>query len=234
MIKRRLGWAVLSLLICSSVTAFAAEPASSSPENYQLRKEFIESRLEGSQQHALYWQNGWSTFYALSAVAQTALWIDADNHDDRINYSIGALKSVGGLADLLLRPHPGRYGAGPLLDLPEGTPEQRQARLERSEMLLMDSATRADSRRTWQPHLKVAGVNLIAGALIAAFGDTGDALTSTALGIAIGEANIWTQPVRPEEDWREYQEIFPASGAMKTSGWHLAPITGGLALQKDF
>lgn len=234
MSSRHLVWAVLLLLTFISATAFATEPVEANQKNYELRTEFIESRLEEDRRHAEYWQYGWSTFYAVSAVAQTALWIDADNNDDRVNYSIGAVKSVGGLVDILLRPHPGRHGATPLLDLPQETAEQKHARLERSETLLRASAERAASRYTWKPHIKIVGVNLIAGALIAAFGDEGDALTSTAIGIAIGEANIWTQPTRTETDWREYQQQFPTTGATQTSGWHLVPIKRGLALQTHF
>jgi hypothetical protein len=229
MIIRILACAVLLLSAYNSTLALAAESANL--QGYELRMEFIENRLEESRQHASYWQNGWSSFYAVSALAQTALWIDADDSDDSINYGIGALKSVGGLADILLRPHPGRQGAEALLDLPQNTEVQQREKLERSESLLMISAERAASRHSWQPHIKVIGVNAIAGALIAAFGDGGDALASSAIGIAIGEANIWTQPTRPEDDWRDYQQEF---GQIKQSGWQLVPIAGGVALQARF
>ena len=234
MISIRLGWLVLFSVTCSSLPVFAADPASVNLENYELRMDFIESRLAENRQYASYWQNGWSTFYAASAVAQTALWINADNHDERVNYGIGTAKAVGGLADMLMRPHPGRHGVAPFLDSPQATPEQKRAKLEQGETTLMNSADRSASRRSWQPHLKVVGVNLIAGALIAAFGDTGDALTSTAIGVAIGEANIWTLPTKPEADWNEYQQKFPESGSMKKSDWRIVPITGGLALQMNF
>ena len=232
MIMRILVCAILILAAFSSSKTLAAEPANLG--GYELRMDFIESSLDKNRQHASYWQNGWASFYAVSAVAQTALWIDADNSDDSINYSIGVLKSVGGLADMLLRPHPGRHGATPLLDLPQNSAEQKREKLEFSEALLRDSAQRAASRHSWQPHAKVVGVNLIAGALIAAFGDGGDALASSAIGIAIGEANIWTQPTRPETDWRDYQQEFPATGQLKNPAWQLVPIAGGLALQGRF
>jgi hypothetical protein len=232
MIKRILFCVVLVLTAYSPSIALAAEPANH--EGYELRMEFIESRLDENRKHASYWQNGWSSFYAVSALAQAALWIDADDSNDSINYGVGALKSVGGLADILLKPHPSRHGAMPLLALPQNSMEQKREKLDLSEALLRDSAQRAASRHSWQPHVKVVGVNLIAGALIAAFGDGGDALASSAIGIAIGEANIWTQPTRPEDDWRDYQQEFPATGQLKETGWHMVPIAGGLALQKCF
>lgn len=229
---RILVCAILILATYSSSITLAAETDSLS--GYELRMEFIESSLEENRQHASYWQNGWASFYAVSAVAQTALWIDADDSDDSINYSMGALKSVGGLADMLIRPHPGRHGVKDLLDLPQNSLEQKRERLDLGEALLRDSAQRAASRHSWQPHAKVVGVNVIVGALIAAFGDGGDALASSAIGIAVGEANIWTQPTRPEDDWRDYQQKFPTTGQLKDPAWQLVPIAGGLALQGRF
>jgi len=222
-------------VVCGCAPALAAEsPVSGSPEEYALRMEFVESRLEEGRRAALYWQNGWTAFYAVSSLAQAALWIDADNSDDSVNYGIGALKSAGGLADMLLRPHPGRLGKAPLRELPGATPEQRRRRLDAGETTLLHSAERAASRRSWRPHLKVLGVNLVAGALIAAFGDEGDAVSSTALGLAIGEANIWTQPARPEEDWDEYRRRFPRSASGGGVSWQLVPVVGGVVLQGRF
>ena len=201
------------------------------PADYRLRMDFLEDRLEDSYKHARYWQNGWAGFYAASTVSQLALWVDADDSDDDIYYSIGALKSAGGLIDILLRPHPGRHGAEPLRGLPQDTQIQKAQRFDRGEIMLKKSAQRAASRNTWQPHIKVFGVNLVAGGIIAAFGDSDDALVSTALGIAIGEANIWTQPTRPEDDWREYQQKFSQPGGLT---WQVVPFGAGLAVTGRF
>ncbi len=232
MSKRVLAF-LLIMAAFSSSSALAADPENSL-ESYDLRMGFVESRLDESHQHARYWQNGWSTFYAGSALVQTILWIDADKNDDSVNYGIGALKSVGGLADMLLRPHPGRQGAAPLLGWQQEHPEQRDKKLQFAETLLQDSAARAASRHQWQPHIKVIGVNLVAGALIAAFGDSGDALTSTAVGIAVGEANIWTQPTRPEVDLQDYRQAFPRTAGLNKPGWRLVPMAAGIAIKGWF
>jgi len=212
----------------------AGSSTEGSPDGYELRLEFIEQSLEENRQAARYWQNGWTAFYAVSSAAQAALWIDADNNDDSVNYGIGALKSAAGLADMLLRPHPGRQGKEPLLKMSRETPEQRNRRLEAGETLLLGSAERAAARLSWRPHLKVLGVNLLTGALIAAFGDEGDAVSSTVIGLAIGEANIWTLPTRPEADWGEYRRLFPRPGRIEGSSWRLVPVVGGIALRGRF
>ncbi|MBW2690030.1 MAG: hypothetical protein JRC99_08875 [Deltaproteobacteria bacterium] len=235
MLKRFLVWATFILVASSaSMTLAAGNQDTGDVELYELRKDFIETSLDGNRQHVRYWQYGWSSFYGLSAAAQTALWIDADNNDDRVNYAIGALKSAAGLTEMLLRPHPGRYGATPMQGMPQKTPAQRRQRLDSGESTLRDSAKRAESRYSWKSHIKVVGVNLVAGALIAGFGDSGDALTSTAIGIAVGEANIWTQPTRPEDDWRKYQQEFPLTGQVAEPAWQLVPIFGGIALVGKF
>ncbi|MBW2519001.1 MAG: hypothetical protein JRD88_01455 [Deltaproteobacteria bacterium] len=221
------------LLFMIGTTLSSVDASQGSSDNADLRIDFIEKRLDANRQHARYWQNGWSSFYAASALIQTGLWIGSDNNDDSINYSIGALKSAAGLADMLLRPHPARYGADPVRTL-SVEPSDERDRLDRGETLLRGSADRARSRRTWQPHLKIIGVNLLAGGLIAAFGDDDDALASTALGLAVGEANIWTQPSRPESDWQDYQTAFPHQESFLERRWQLVPIAGGLALQGRF
>jgi len=221
--------------VCGSAPALAAgNLAAGIADDYELRMEFIETRLEDNHRAARYWQNGWTAFYAASSLAQAALWVDADDSDDSVNYGVGALKSAAGFADMLLRPHPGRLGKAPLRELPRATQEQMDRRLDAGEALLRDSAERAASRRSWRPHLKVLGVNLLAGALIAAFGDEGDAVSSTAIGLAIGEANIWTQPTRPEADWDEYRRRFSRSASADGSSWQLLPVIGGVVLQGRF
>lgn len=205
-------------------------PSATADNEIDLRLNFIEERLETGKQHAQYWQNGWTGFFAVSSLAQTVAWLDADNNDDRINYIVGAIKSTGGLIDILLRPMPGRYGASEIRGL-EG---QSFDKLGQAEDLLQATAQRAQAKTTWKPHLKVLGVNLIGGAAILAFGDGGDALVSTAIGIAVGEANIWTQPTQPSSDLRDYQTRFPEKQARHGRRWQLLPFPGGAMLQTSF
>lgn len=106
----------------------------------QQRQGFIEEHLDDGRRHASYWQNGWTGFYAGSAAAQTFLWLDADNNDDRINAVVGAVKCAGALVDILLRPMPGRHGADKIRHLPA------KQRLSRGEELIDQTAQRAQER----------------------------------------------------------------------------------------
>lgn len=78
------------------------------------------------------------------------------------------------------------------------------------------------------------GVNLLGGVLIAAFGDEGDAAVSTALGIAVGETTIWTQPSQPIEHREDYRRRFPESQMRAKNHWRLVPIANGAMLRVIF
>jgi hypothetical protein len=194
----------------------------------QLRLNFIEERLDDGRQHASYWQNGWTGFYTAAATAQTIMSFDADNNDDRVNAAVGAVKSAAALIDILLRPMPGRHGADEITHLPT------ERRLTKGEELLTETASRARERASWKSHIKVIGVNILGGAVIAAFGDESDAAVSTALGIAIGETAIWTQPSQPITNYEKYHQRFPGNHASIIKRWQLVPMANGAMLRIAF
>jgi hypothetical protein len=68
------------------------------------RLKFIELRLGELNPRARYWQYGWTGFYAGTAVGQVALAIDQDDNDDQTSYTVGAVKSAAGLAQMLIKP----------------------------------------------------------------------------------------------------------------------------------
>lgn len=76
--------------------------------------------------------------------------------------------------------------------------------------------------------------NLLGGAVIAAYGDNTDAVTSTVLGIAVSEASIWTEPARAVTDLEDYQNNFRNAQRTDARNWHLVPMNGGVALNISF
>ena len=57
MLKRFLVWATFILVASSaSMTLAAGNQDTGDVELYELRKDFIESRLDGNRQHVRYWQ----------------------------------------------------------------------------------------------------------------------------------------------------------------------------------
>ena len=99
----------------------------------------------------------------------------------------------------------------PVRAVPGTTPRDRLLRLAVGERTLIENAASAESRFSLRRHLEGVTANLIGGAAIATFGDSGDAVRSTLIGIAIGEAEIWSQPWRATGDLRDYHAQFPGS-----------------------
>lgn len=213
--------------------AQAQDNQSLNDEEIEARLRFLDSRLQELRKPSSYWQYGWSGFYSVSGAAQLYKAVDESDSDDEVKYFVGAAKSAGALAMLLVKPLPVVEGMDTYAQMPSDTKEQKLARLEKAESLLRREAIRADSRYTLKPHMLTVGVNLVGAAVIAAFGDSDDALGSAALGIAIGEAAIWTQPSASIKHWDSYHQKFNGADK-KTLDWRIIPGHKSIALQVNF
>jgi hypothetical protein len=198
------------------------------------RLQFIETRLARQTPNARYWQYGWTGFHAAGAAAQGLLAVDADDNDDEVNYIVGAVKSSGALAQMLIRPLPAVQSSARLQAMPSETREERIRKLERGEALLRENAARAAGRSGWKRHLIGIGANLIGGAAIAAFGDSSDAVTSTLIGIAVSETNIWTEPSRAAEDLEDYRNNKWVRRGTGQATWHIVPMADRVTLHIRF
>ncbi|MDH3889304.1 MAG: hypothetical protein OEU78_12545, partial [Gammaproteobacteria bacterium] len=93
------------------------------------RLKFIGNRIASQRPAARNWQYGWTGFHAASAAGQALLAVDADDSDDEINYLVGAAKSAGALAQMMIKPLPVVQGAIGFHDMPSRTREERIAKL---------------------------------------------------------------------------------------------------------
>lgn len=198
------------------------------------RLKFIETRLVGLNPNASYWQYGWTGFYTAAAVGQAVLAIDEDDNDDQTSYIVGAVKSAGGLTQMLIKPLPAVTSLGSFQSMPSQTRAERMLRLEKGEALLYENASRAQQRYGWERHAIGIAANLLGGAAIAAYGDSTDAVTSTILGIAVSEASIWTEPARAVTDLEDYRNNFRDAQTTGVRNWRLVPMSGGVALHISF
>ncbi len=102
-----------------------------------------------------------------------------------------------------------------------------------AEALLARSARRTAERYSPRRHLINVGMNLAFGGMICAFGDCSDAPLSILIGIAGGEAALWSLPKQPLHDQRVYQRRFgPATGPRIS--WELVPTVQGLGIRGRF
>jgi hypothetical protein len=157
-------------------------------------------------------------------VVQGVLAVDADDSDDEVNYLVGAVKSTGALAQMLIRPLPAVQSASRFQALPSRSREERIHKVAQGEALLHENADRAATRSGWRRHLIGVGANLLGGVAIAAFGDSSDAVTSTLLGIAVSEANIWTEPSRAIDDLEDYQDNKWMQRQTSEVSWRIVPL----------
>ena len=209
----------LTLLLVPGAAAATEPPPpvlTLSDAELAARLGFLEERLDAARPTALAWQWGWTGFYSASLALNVGYAIEAEDGDDRVRAIVDATKSgVATVQTLTLvrDPLPANVGAQPMRDVPG---DDRAARLERlavGERQLLASAARAETRYSLRRHLIVLGGNLLGGAAILALGDADDALQSTLIGTAIGEAQIWSQPWRAPGDLRDYRASFPGAPA---------------------
>jgi len=197
------------------------------------RLRYLNSGLNNIQRPSQYWQYGWSGFYGISGAAQLAGAISEDDNDDAAVLYVGAVKSLGGLTMMLLNPLPVVRGQDELSRMPQETRQQKLQRLAATERMLEESARRADERYSIKPHLLGLVVNLLGAGAITAWGDKDDALASTALGIAITEASIWSQPSAAQQYWKGYQKQFNGVGGNRID-WRIVPGINSVTLRVAF
>jgi len=226
-LSRPFAGLLLALFVWSPYTcAEQADRLSDEISNAELeqRLKFIETRLARQSPNARVWQHGWTGFHAASAVVQGVLAVDADDSDDEVNYLVGAVKSTGALAQMLIRPLPAVQSATRFQALPSRSREERIHKVAQGEALLHENADHAATRTSWKRHLIGVGANLFGGVAIAAFGDSSDAVTSTLLGIAVSETNIWTEPSRAVNDLEDYQNNKWVQRQTSEVSWHIVPL----------
>lgn len=200
-----------------------------SDQELEARTLFILDRLEAGQDWATRWQWGWTAGYATGIVIGTAQAVMTNDGHNRAAYITTAVKATIGTTRLLLQPHPGWVGSDNIRVMPVSTRGDKIQRLRRAEDLLSRVAKKAEERTNWKAHAGNVLLNAAGAAATWAWGDTDDAYKNLAIGLAVGEAHIWSAPSRGPKDLADYQAQF---GMKSTSrfNWRIAPTVGGAAL----
>jgi hypothetical protein len=197
------------------------------------RLSFLEERLDAGRPTALAWQWGWTGLYSASLTANLAWAIVAEDGSERVRAIVDATKSAAAtiqMLTLLRDPLPATAGARPMRGVAGSGRAAMLERLAAGERQLAASAASAATRYHLRRHLAVIGANLLGGAAILALGSRRDALQSSLIGLAVGEAQIWSQPWRASGDLEDYRAAFPPRGI----AWQLQPRGTGVALTVRF
>lgn len=233
--KTKKSW-LLGLGLMLSSPLIAADYSLMSDAEIDERLAYLEQSINDVSSPYAYWQYGWSGLYSVSAISNFSTALDEDDHDEEVLAWVSGLKSSAALAKMLLEPVP-LLSEPDVSALANETVEEQRAlklhKLKEYEAQLSATALRSDERYQWQTHATTVGVNLIAAAAIAAWGDSDDALGSAALGIGMGELAIWTQPTEATQKWQAYQMRF-SDIEKETVSWHLVPKLNGIDLVMTF
>jgi len=198
------------------------------------RLAYIEPQLDSGSGYASLWWYGWTGFYATGVVVQSTRAGLTDDSAKRADLIVSAVKATGGVFHLLYSPLHAKDGADAIRAMPSTTREDRLRQLARAEEQLRINGEAADKRYSWTRHLTNVGVN-VAGALIVGegFGDRSRGWQSAGIGIAVGEAMIWSQPWWLAEERDKYEQRFNKVSTPRVS-WHVAPTLGGAAVYGTF
>jgi len=196
------------------------------------RLRWLVDRLEARERYADLWWRGWIGFYGLGVVIESARAGVEDDDGKRADLIVSAVKAVGGVTRLYFWRPVARLGADPL----EGAlPDEAacRARVARGEELLRQAARESERRWDWKPHLFNVLLNGAGGAIVAEGFDEDDGWVSAGVGVAVGEAMLWSHPWKGGRDLAEYEARF-APHARAPVTWALLPYGRGLRVQVRF
>jgi hypothetical protein len=114
--------------------------------------------------------------------------------------------------------------------MPAGNEEECRARLAQAEADLRRNAHEGERRWGWKSHVFNAALQAGGAAIVSeTWGARRDAWSQAALGLAFGEAIIWSFPWQATDALEDYERRFPASGLPPEPqvSWGLAPNLGG-------
>jgi hypothetical protein len=195
------------------------------------RLTFIEDRLELRRPYAKYWWMGWTGFYGLGMVVQSARAPFEGDDSKQADLVVSAVKASFGFTRLVLWPPTAKAGSDAMRVVEPTDESQCRERLRIGEELMRKNARESESRWDWKRHAANVGIN-VAGALIVseAYDDPWRGWRSAGIGIAVGEAFTFSHPWKADDDLAEYESKFGTSADLQPRkvSFELAPRLGGL------
>jgi len=242
---RRLG-AALALTAALTGGVLAQETADLSDEQVKERLGFLENALISAQPRAKLWWYGWIAGFSTAAAVQGGLAVanwdkTGDDKDFAEDMLVGGATCAIGAAGQLIFPFVPAYGPKALPAMPEGTPEERQAKLVKTEELLRQCAKKEKEGRGWLTHGLNLGVNVTAGLVTVLAFDRpwSDGLVTFAVSESISLLNIFSQPTRARRDLKNYEIRFQGKpGVYREAGatpiWNFSIFPGGIHIGLKF
>jgi hypothetical protein len=236
----------LALTAASAGGAFGQPTATLSDDQVKERLGFLKSALVSAQPRAKLWWYGWIAGYSTGALVQGALaaanWEKSgDDNAFAEDMLVSGATCALGSAGLLINPFVPAYGPARLGAMPEGTPEERQAKLLRAEELMRECARRERAGRGWLTHGLNLGVNVAAGLVTVLAFDRpwSDGILTFAINETVSLLNIFTQPRRAQRDLENYENRYLGRpGTYREEApdatWYFGVRPGGLSFGVRF
>jgi hypothetical protein len=180
---------------------------------------------------------GWTGFYGLGTVVQSVRAGTQGDESKQADLAVSAVKALIGTTRLAFWPPNARRGAEPMHAVAVSDESQCRERLRIGEELMRKNARESNWRWSWLPLTINVGLNVAGGIIIhEGWDDPSRAWRSAGIGIAVGEAMIFSHPWKAGNDLAEYDSKFGTSPDLspKKISWGVAPRPGGLALQVAF
>lgn len=176
-------------------------------------------RLGRNRSHMRAWNTTWFSIFTATTIAQGALAITSDFRGDKAVYGLGAARAgLGALSIPILGVR--------TVDLKlEGSP---CADLLAAEKALRENVRLHAKGRGWFKHTGVVALNTAAFLYLGfAFDEWPRAALGGVVGIAVGEIQIFTQPMGSRDILSSYRDGLGPVPPAATTGWHLMPYATG-------
>lgn len=198
---------------------------------------FIERHLEAGTVAADRWWYGWYGGWTALTVGEVVFAIAAPSRGFRVDSAVGAVSCSLGVIPLGLFPFVPRTAAASLRAVPGVTREEKRRKLATAERLLRTSAETEALGRSWLPHTLGIGVSVAAGLILAlGYQRPVTGTINILAGIALTEAQIFTQPTAAIGVWRAYGlgRFETPVAATNTPRWTIVPQPTGIGFAAVF
>jgi hypothetical protein len=197
---------------CASISGPPSPPdpaISRCPPPLAVRLRFLEERIAKEALYARRWWTLWTGVHGGGLAVSGALAAIEDGRGQRASHVVDAAKASIGLTRNLLSAPIARDALTEIRRVDLAAPGGCEQRLAHAEGLLVRAAEQAHrERRSWLPHLSNLALNLIGAAIVAEGYHEGSGWSSGALGLVVGEIEIWTYPARAEKILEEYRRRY--------------------------
>jgi len=219
-------------VIIFAASSVMAQQASISDAEVTSRINHIQNVLDAGQTAANVWWWGWLAGYGALTVGQMGVYYGVDDRELRQDMVVGAATTFLGMVGQVIDDMEPGYLPDRLRLMPGDTPEQRRQKLASAEEFLRLCAQREIDGRSWYTHALAFVVNAGAGLFTWLYFERPflDGLINFAIGQAISEIQIFTQPTRAIRDFQDYERRYNAVQSFNNRGsddWYFAVFPGG-------